>query len=79
MRHYLNENIFIENDIFYEENEKKIKIKERDWHIYLSDYGWSKLNKKWIMKLNKLSKTKKEFIIWLFRLWWRWRLFISLY
>ena len=38
MRHYLNENIFIENDIFfYEENEKKIKIKERDWHIYLSD------------------------------------------
>ena len=45
---------------FYEENEKTIKIKERDWHIYLSDYGWSKLNKKWIMKLNKLSKTKKK-------------------
>ena len=61
MKHYLNENIFIENEIFfYEENEKKIKIKERDWHIYLSDYGWSKLNKKWIMKLNKLSKNKKK-------------------
>lgn len=61
MKHYLNENIFIENDIFfYEENKKKIKIKERDWHTYLSDYGWSKLNKKWIMKLNKLSKNKKK-------------------
>ena len=43
MRLYLNENIFSENDIFYyEESEKVIKITERNWHKYLSEYGWGK-------------------------------------
>lgn len=61
MRLYLNENIFSENDIFYyEEGEKVIKITERNWHKYLSEYGWEKINKKWIVKLNKLSKVKKK-------------------
>ena len=61
MRFYLNDNIFIENDIYYYESGGKIsKIKDRDWHIKLSDYGWSKLHKNWIIQLNKLSKHKKK-------------------
>ena len=36
------------------------EIKERNWHIYLSNYGWNKLNKKWIVKLNKLTDEKKK-------------------
>jgi len=55
MKFYLNDNIYIENDIFFYDNDNKIvQIKERNWHIYLSDYGWNKLNKKWIIKLNKM-------------------------
>lgn len=61
MKFYLNDNIYIENDIFFYDNDNKIvQIKERNWHIYLSDYGWNKLNKKWIIKLNKMSKNKKK-------------------
>ena len=61
MRFYLNDNIFTENGIYYYESEGKIsKIKDRDWHIKLSDYGWTKLHKKWIIKLNKLSKNKSK-------------------
>lgn len=61
MRFYLDENVFIENDIFYYEDGSKItEIKERNWHIYLSNYGWNKLNKKWIVKLNKMTDEKKK-------------------
>ena len=61
MRIYINENIYIENKIYYyEEGENTIKINERNWHNYLSDYGWEKINKKWIVKLNKLTNVKKK-------------------
>ena len=61
MRFYLDDNVFTENNIFYYEHGNKIiKLKERNWHKYLSDYGWEKLNKKWIIKLNKLSKHKQK-------------------
>mgnify|MGYP006076572423 FL=1 len=67
MRIYLDDNIFIEHDILYTEEEglggsrgKIKKLKETDWHLRLSNYGWSKLNKKWIIKLNKLSKSKNK-------------------
>jgi len=61
MKFYLDDNIFTENDIFYYEHGDKITtIKEKDWHIHLSNYGWKKLNKKWIIKLNKLSENKKK-------------------
>lgn len=61
MRFYLNDNIFIDNGIFYYEyNDKIEQIKEKNWHIYLSEYGWTKLNKRWIIKLNKLIKNKKK-------------------
>tara|TARA_B110000495_G_scaffold127220_1_gene110665 strand:- start:2510 stop:3244 length:735 start_codon:yes stop_codon:yes gene_type:complete len=58
-RYYLTDTIFIKDSFyFYEKNNKEIKIKENDWHIYLKEYGWNKLNKKWIIKLNKLSNKK---------------------
>ena len=61
MKIYINENIYIENKIYYyEEGENTIKINERNWHNYLSDYGWEKINKKWIVKLNKLTNVKKK-------------------
>ena len=61
MRFYLNDNIFTENDTYYYERDGKVtKVKGRDWHIRLSDYGWNKLHKNWIIKLNKLSKHKNK-------------------
>ena len=61
MRFYLDDNVFTENGIFYYENGGDIvKVKERNWHTYLLGYGWTKLNKKWIIKLNKLSKHKQK-------------------
>jgi len=61
MRFYLDDNIFTENDKFYYDSGNDIiKIKGKNWHKYLSDYGWEKLNKKWIIKLNKLSKHKQK-------------------
>lgn len=61
MKFYLTDSIFIEEDIYYYEKNKKInKIKEKDWHIHLNDYGWNKLNIQWIKILNKLSFEKKK-------------------
>ena len=49
MRIYLTDCIFIEDDIyFHEKNGKIIKINENNWHIHLNEYGWNKLNRKWI-------------------------------
>ena len=63
MRFYLDDNIFIEKDILYTIGEKSRtpkKVKEHDWHISLSNYGWNKLNTPWIIKLNKLSSSKPK-------------------
>ena len=61
---YLTDNILIQNEKYYYENnqgDKKL-IKNNNWHHLLKDYGWEKLNKNWIIKFNKLSdkKTKKS-------------------
>lgn len=58
---YLTDNVYIEDDLFfYKDNKKITKINDSNWHIYLNDYGWEKINKKWIIKLNKLSDNKKK-------------------
>jgi len=47
--HYLTDKICLRNkELFYED---KI-IKHNNWQHYLKDYGWEKLHKKWIKKLN---------------------------
>lgn len=54
---YITENLFLENkQLFLEDNDKIKKIKGNNWHIILKDYGWEKLNLKWIKKLNSLTK-----------------------
>lgn len=50
---FLTENITLINDKLYYENEL---IKNHNWHNYLIEFGWEKLNKKWITKLNKFLK-----------------------
>ncbi len=51
---YLTENIFSLNDkLYYEKDESIQEIKNHNWHRLLNDYGWEKLNKSWIKKLNK--------------------------
>jgi len=37
-----------------------IPIKNNNWHRVLSDYGWQKIPKQWLIKLNKLSVTKEK-------------------
>ena len=54
---YLTDNIYLQdNKLFYEENNKIKNIKPNNWHTFLKDYGWEKLNLKWIKKLNSLTK-----------------------
>lgn len=61
MKFYLTDSIFIEDEVYYyEKNGKNQKIKEKDWHIHLNEYGWNKLNIQWIKILNKLSEEKKK-------------------
>lgn len=61
MKFYLTDTIFIENNIYYHEDKGKIsQIKEKDWHIYLNEYGWNKMNIQWIKILNKLTPEKKK-------------------
>ena len=58
MDYYLTDKIVLRNDrLFYEDK----PIKNHNWHLLLSDYGWKKLPKKLITLLNKqLNKPVKN-------------------
>lgn len=69
----MTENIYyLTHNLCFKDNELKIKsnkedykiIKNSTWHIYLKDYGWYKINKKWIKRLNKYSQLKDKFSRW---------------
>lgn len=55
-------NTFLTDKIFYKDNklyyEDKI-IENKNWHKLLIEYGWQKIDKAWLYRLNKY-KTKKE-------------------
>jgi hypothetical protein len=52
-RNYLTDTVFLMNNkLYYEEKEKSDLIKNHNWHHLLKEYGWEKLNKQWIKKLN---------------------------
>tara|TARA_B100000575_G_C22957882_1_gene553642 strand:+ start:57 stop:773 length:717 start_codon:yes stop_codon:yes gene_type:complete len=52
-KQYLTESIFLLDHKLYYEDKKSIKeVKNHNWHRILSDYGWEKLDKVWIKKLN---------------------------
>ena len=60
-KYYLTEKIFIKDNIFFYEYKDSINpIEPRNWHVILKEYGWEKLNKKWIVKLNKLTDHKSK-------------------
>ena len=57
---YLTDKIYIKNDIFYYEKDgKSYKLQDKNWHIHLNEYGWEKLNKQWIIQLNRSTKKRK--------------------
>lgn len=56
-KYYLTDTIYLkDSQLYYEENNKNKKITKKNWHIILNEYGWEKLDIRWIKKLNKFSK-----------------------
>ena len=52
-KRYLTGNVFLQqNRLFYEEKGTEKEVKNHNWHRILKDYGWEKLHKQWIKKLN---------------------------
>ena len=52
---YLTDNIFMDSKhkLYYEKGDKIKEVKNHDWHRLLKEYGWEKLSKPWIKKLNQ--------------------------
>lgn len=54
---YFTDTIYLHDDkLYYEENDIIKAVKKHNWHKILNEYGWEKLNPKWIKKLNSLSE-----------------------
>ena len=54
---YFTDTIYLFSDkLYYEKGDIIKEVKKHNWHNILNDYGWEKLNSKWIKKLNALSK-----------------------
>ena len=54
MNYYLTDCIFIkDNTTYYEENNKIKKVTKHNWHHYLYDYGWTKLDLGWKRRLKE--------------------------
>ena len=57
---YLTSNLFyVNNKLYNYDNDKKlnIKVNTKNWHKYLSDYGWSKLEWGWKRRILMCSHT----------------------
>tara|TARA_Y100001936_G_scaffold254128_2_gene325365 strand:+ start:4260 stop:4988 length:729 start_codon:yes stop_codon:yes gene_type:complete len=53
MKKYLTDDIFLNHGkLFYEKDGKENEVKKHNWHRILKGYGWEKLHKQWIKKLN---------------------------
>ncbi len=64
---YLTPNLFIKNKKTYYMNDEKNKLEKvnkNNWHKYLSEYGWEKLDYGWIRRLNKYSQYKNKNSCW---------------
>lgn len=56
---YLTDKIIINsNKYYYDENNERKIINNKNWHKILSDIGWIKLDKSWIIRLNHMSNEK---------------------
>tara|TARA_B100000900_G_scaffold408343_1_gene422446 strand:- start:1489 stop:2226 length:738 start_codon:yes stop_codon:yes gene_type:complete len=59
--YYYTENIRLLNDkLEYFNRDKYIPVKKYNWHHILNECGWEKLNKQWIIQLNRLSNKKEK-------------------
>ena len=59
--YYYTDNLRLKDDkMEYKQNDIFIPIKKHNWHHILSEYGWQKIHKPWITKLNQLSKVKER-------------------
>lgn len=59
--YYLTDNIRIKDNIMEYKTEKDFKqIKYHNWHHVLNEYGWEKIHKSWIIRLNRLSNNKEK-------------------
>ena len=52
---YLTEHIFMDQNrkLHYEKNDTIQEVKNHNWHRLLKEYGWEKIHKNWIKKLNQ--------------------------
>ena len=57
--YYYTEDLRLKNDILeYKHKEDFTNVKKHNWHHILTEYGWEKINKQWIIILNKYSDNK---------------------
>jgi len=58
---YLTDTIYFnDNKLYYEKDSVIKQIKKHNWHSILNDYGWEKLNTRWIKKLNTLKENSSK-------------------
>lgn len=60
---YLTPNLYTKNKITYyiDDNKgKEIRVNKSNWHKYLSEYGWKKIDQGWIRRLNQYSSKKNN-------------------
>ena len=59
--YYYTDNIRIKDGFMeYKSKETFKRIKSHNWHHILSEYGWEKIHKRWIIQLNRLSEFKSK-------------------
>lgn len=59
--YYYTDELRLKNDVLeYKCKEDFIKVKKHNWHHVLTEYGWEKINKQWIIILNKYSDNKEK-------------------
>jgi len=59
--YYYTDELRLKNDILeYKRKELFLPVKKHNWHHVLYDYGWEKINKQWIIILNKYSENKEK-------------------
>lgn len=59
--YYYTDNLRLKDDILeYKRKDKFFPLKKHNWHHILNEYGWEKINKQWIIILNKYSDNKEK-------------------
>ena len=59
--YYYTDDLRLKNDILeYKKQDTFTNVKKHNWHHILNEYGWEKINKQWIIILNKYSDNKEK-------------------